>query len=215
MAGKVVTIAQQKGGAGKTTLAAHLAVAWAQAGRRVALVDIDPQGSLSRWMAVRREAGASVVPLEHSQITGWRTQNAVERLARDYELVVIDSPPHAETEARIAVRSASLVIVPVQPSPMDLWATQPTIDLARQEKVPVLLVLNRVPPRTKVSEAIIAQVTALGQPPAVRLAHQRIGNRAAYAGALYEGRSVTEAARPNDAAREIAALAAEILAPAA
>ena len=56
MAGKVFTVAQQKGGAGKTTLAAHLAVAWAQSGRRVAVVDIDPQGSLSRWMAVRRQA---------------------------------------------------------------------------------------------------------------------------------------------------------------
>ena len=150
--------------------------------------------------------------LTHSQITGWRTQSVVERLAREHDLVVIDSPPHAETEARIAVRAASLVIVPIQPSPMDLWATQPTIDLARQEKVPVLLVLNRVPPHTKVSAAIIAQVTALGQPPAVRLAQGRIGNRAAYAGALYEGRSVTESARPSDAGREIAALAAEILA---
>ncbi|MBI1206217.1 MAG: AAA family ATPase [Azospirillum sp.] len=210
MAGKIITIAQQKGGAGKTTLAAHLAVTWARAGRRVAAIDIDPQGSLTRWFETRTKALEGRPGLGLIQITGWRTQREVERLARENEMVIIDSPPHAETEARIAVRAASLVVVPVQPSPMDLWATQPTLDLARQEKVRLLLVLNRVPPRAKVAETIISMVSAMCAPPEVDLAAARIGNRNAFSGALFEGRAVTESARKTAASEEIEALATEI-----
>jgi chromosome partitioning protein len=217
MPAKIVTVAQQKGGAGKTTLACHLAVAWAQAGRKVATVDIDPQGSLSRWHEQRNKlsegggAGGEEQPvIAHSRITGWRTQGEVEKLARTHDLVVIDSPPHAETEARIAVRAAHIVVVPVQPSPMDLWAVQPTLEMARQEKAPILLVLNRVPPRAKIADTLIEKIGELISPPLVELSAVRIGNRTAYAGALFEGRSVTEGGK-SAAAEEIAALAAEIL----
>jgi chromosome partitioning protein len=210
MAGGIITVAQQKGGAGKTTLAAHLAVAWAETGRRVAIVDIDPQGSLSRWHDLRMASGNGAGEngaLTHIRITGWRTQREVERLAREHDVVVVDSPPHAETEARIAVRSAALVLVPVQPSPMDLWATEPTLALAREEKVPVLLVVNRVPPRAKLADALIERLGALGAP----VAATQVGNRIQYAAALAEGLGVTEAARRTRAAEEMRELAAEIL----
>ena len=207
MAGHVITIAQQKGGAGKTTLAAHLAVAWAGAGRRVALIDIDPQASLAGWHHLREERlGAGRSGLAFLAITGWRVAAEVERRARDHDLVILDSPPHAETEARIAVRASQLVLVPVQPSPMDLWATQPTLDLARQEKVPVLLVLNRVPPRANLTEAMAARIGELG----ARLAAARIGNRVALAAAMTEGRGITEAAEGGRAAEEVEALAREV-----
>lgn len=207
MAGNVIAVAQQKGGAGKTTLVTHLAVAFAQGGGRVAVVDIDPQGSLSRWMAAREEAYGDAVPtgLTHRQITGWRTQGEVEKLARDHDWVLIDSPPHMETETRIAMRAAALVLVPVQPSPMDLWATQPTLDMARSEKRDALIVLNRLPPRGKVADNVIAAVDALDVP----VAESRIGNRLPLAAALIEGRTVTEG-RKTRAGEEIAALAAEI-----
>lgn len=211
MTGKVFTVAQQKGGAGKTTLAAHLAIAWAQLGHRVATVDIDPQGSLTRWHAVRAEATGGQPGFTHVQITGWRTQAEVEKLARAHDIVVIDSPPHAQTEARIAVRAATLVIAPVQPSPMDLWAVHPTIDLAAQEKRRLLLVLNRVPPRARIADELIAKVHELVDPPAVELAAAQVGNRTAYAGTLMTGLSVTEAARKTQAAAEMQALAEEIL----
>jgi len=82
MAGTVITIAQQKGGAGKTTLAAHLAIAWAGQGRNVALVDIDPQGSLAAWHALRTERlGDGKTGLDFAAITGWRTAAEVERRA--------------------------------------------------------------------------------------------------------------------------------------
>lgn len=206
MAGTVLTIAQQKGGAGKTTLAAHLAVAFRQLGRSVAIVDIDPQGSLSHWYETRR-ARNSAVELTHSRIAGWRTAAEVERLARVHDMVVIDSPPHAETEARLAVRAARLVIVPVQPSPMDLWATRPTLELSSKERVPALIVLNRVPPRARLADQMVAQIGELG----ADVASTQIGNRVSLAEALMEGRSVTEAPRPTTASREIRALAEEIL----
>jgi chromosome partitioning protein len=205
--GHVFTIAQRKGGAGKTTLAAHLAVAWANLGHDVVAVDIDPQGSLSRWAAVRaaqgRPDGLQVVTLN-----GWRVTGEVERLAREHDIVVIDSPPHDETEARIAVRAATLVVVPIQPSVMDLWATEATLKLAAAEKRAVRLVLNRVPARSKAAEAVAAAAGQMG----VTVAASRIGNRTALAAALAAGRGIVETDPSGIAAREIAALAEELIA---
>lgn len=211
MGGKVFTVAQQKGGAGKTTLVAHLAVLWSGLGRRVAVIDIDPQGSLSRWVAirsdVRREAGGDGHPgFTFSQIAGWRLAAEAERLAREHDVVLVDSPPHAETEARIAVRAASLVVVPVQPSPMDLWATRPTLELAVTERRPLMLVVNRMPARARLADEMIGRLTSLG----IGVAQATLGNRVAFAETLAEGAGVSEV-EPNSAAtHEITALAEEL-----
>jgi chromosome partitioning protein len=204
MAAHVLTVAQQKGGAGKTTLAAHLGVALVQRGARVALLDIDPQGSLSAWAALRAEEGEGP---SHRQAAGWRTAQEAERLQRDHDVVIIDSPPHAETEARIAIRQASLVLVPVQPSPMDFWATAPTLDLVRAEQGWPLLVLNRVPPRAKLADTLIAHAGELGVP----IAQSRIGSRVGFAAAMMTGRGITEAEPRSTGAGEITALAKELL----
>lgn len=208
MVAKIITVAQQKGGAGKTTLTAHLAVAYTAARKKVAVVDIDPQQSLTMWFRLREErfgdAGAGLLV---NPIKGWRVRNEVERLARDHDVVLIDSPPHAETEAKIAVRSADLVVIPVQPSPMDVWATRPTLDLAAGEGTQVLVVLNRVPPRAKLNEEMLSEVQDFG----ARIAKAQIGNRVVFASALSEGRSVGEVQPSGKAAKEISALAKEIL----
>ena len=113
MAAKIITVAQQKGGAGKTTLAAHLAVAYTAMNKKVVAVDIDPQQSLTRWYALRQERLGAAAEGEAgvlvSAIEGWRARVEVDRAAADHDLVIIDSPPHAETEARIAIRAADLV----------------------------------------------------------------------------------------------------------
>jgi len=208
MTASIITIAQQKGGAGKTTLAAHLALAWAALGSRVAVIDIDPQASLSTWFRLRRERqGDKAAGIEVSAITGWRVSSEVERQARGHDVVLVDSPPHAATEARLAVRAASLVLVPVQPSPMDLWATKATLDLAKGERVPVMLVLNRVPSRANLTEAMIAAFIALD----THVAQTQIGNRVALAASLAEGKGIFEAAPGSRAALEIEMLAREVL----
>lgn len=211
---RILTVAQQKGGAGKTTLAAHLAVAIAETGRTVAVVDIDPQASLSSWWEMRGELGLPEPTdgkgkggLSVHRVTGWRTANEVEKLARDHDVVVVDSPPHAETEAKIAVRVADLVLVPLQPSPMDFWATQATLDLAKSEKTPALLVLNRVPPRASLTESMTAKIGEMG----AKVAKAQIGNRVALAASLLEGKGVSEYQKRGTAAAEIKALAAEVM----
>ena len=207
MPAKAVTIAQQKGGAGKTTIAAQLAVAFAASGKRVGLVDIDPQGSLVAWYEVRKAlvdpngGGLSLV-----QASGWRLSTELDRLRRDLDIIFIDSPPHAETDVRIAVRAADLILVPMQPSPMDLWATQPTLDMAKKEKSQALMVFNRTPPRGKLVDAVRKKIREAEMPMAATV----LGNRVAFAMSMMEGRGVVESNPRHTAAKEIRALADEI-----
>jgi chromosome partitioning protein len=207
MTAKVITIAQQKGGAGKTTLAAHLAVAFAKAGQRVALLDIDPQGSLAEWFKTRSAAPiANAHPLHVYDISGWRVAGEVTRLKSQHDLVIIDSPPHAETDAKVAVRAADLVLIPIQPSPMDVWATAPTVKLAEAERVPILIVLNRVPPRGKIVDLMRQELAAKKLP----VAAAAVGNRIAFAASMLEGRSVIEQDPRSAGAEEIGRLTQEI-----
>jgi chromosome partitioning protein len=208
MTGTIITIAQRKGGAGKTTLAAHLGVTWASAGRVVTLIDTDPQASLTLWYH-KREArlGEAGTGLGFAAATGWRAVGEIAQRARDCDIVLIDSPANADGDARAAIRAAGLVLVPVQPSPVDVWATLPTLDIARQERVPVLLVLNRVPARACLTGAMRARLAAYD----VGLAASGIGNRIALAAAFAEGWGIAESAQGSPAAGEIAALAAELL----
>ncbi|MEO5336413.1 MAG: ParA family protein [Magnetospirillum sp. WYHS-4] len=208
MSAKVLTIAQQKGGAGKTTLAAQLAVAWSARGLKVAALDIDPQGSLLKWHEVRMLAGTRPDGLTVGKVGGWRVPSEVDRLRREADLVIVDSPPHADTEAKIAVRSADLVLVPVQPSSMDVWATGQTLTLAVAERVPALVVLNRVPARAKLVEAARAMLMEQDMP----VMECFIGNRVAFAASMMDGRAVVETEPRGQAAQELEALMGELAA---
>ena len=207
MAGKVVVIAQQKGGAGKTTLAIQLAVAWQTAGKRVVMLDVDPQGSLAAWRGLRdrivgEEAGPAVQTL-----SGWRLGNQLTSVGNDADLVIVDSPPHAETDAKAAIRTADLLVLPIQPTMLDLWATEATLTLAAAEKTKALLVLNRVPPRSLAADAVAAEIKRNKWP----LAKRRLGNRQAFAASINEGKGVMETARTSLAGKEIDALSREVL----
>lgn len=210
MAAKAITIAQQKGGAGKTTIAAQLAVAFAKSGRRVGVIDIDPQGSLAQWSEVRAmlAAGGDAPPITVIHASGWRLSSELDRLKRTTDVVLIDSPPHAETDVKIAVRNADLLVVPIQPSPMDLWATQATLDAAKKESTPVFMVFNRTPARGKLVEAVRRKIMEFDVP----VAETVLGNRVAFAASMMEGKGVMESHPRHQASREIKALAEEIAA---
>lgn len=208
MTARIFTVAQQKGGAGKSTLAAHLAVAWLLKKKRVALVDIDPQATLSAWFEARAETlGEAAGRLVFESVTGWRAAKTIDRLAAECDAVVVDSPPHAETDARIAVRAADLVIVPTQPSPLDVWATRPTLDMAAKEKTAAVLVLNRVPPRATITERMMEKLADYD----VKLAKARLGNRVAFADSMIAGLTAAETKPTSPAAKEIRALANELM----
>ena len=199
----VITVAQQKGGTGKSTLAANLAAALASS-RRVALLDIDPQHSLTRWNELRPRNAAS---LTFSDISGWRLTAELVRLKTGHDVVVIDSPPQIDTDARLAIRGADLVLIPVQPSPPDIWAAEGTLKLAAAEKRNAAMVLNRVPSTGKLRETMAAQLRLDGRP----LLTATIGNRTGFASAFAEGLGVTEAAPRSIAANELRALLKELL----
>jgi chromosome partitioning protein len=139
-------------------------------------------------------------------VTGWRAQATVDKLKSSCDLVLVDSAPHAEIEAKIAVRVADLILVPIQPSPLDIWATEPTLALARSEKRKVLVVINRAQTRVKLAEALYARIAELGGD----VAESTIGNRISFAASMMEGRGVVETAPKSKAALEMLALADEI-----
>jgi chromosome partitioning protein len=201
----VITVAQQKGGAGKTVLAANLAAAMA-GGRRVCLLDIDPQRSLKRWHELRARQGKPLAAITFSDVSGWRLRAELERLTAAHDVLIVDTPPHVDTEAKLAIRSAHLVLVPLQPSPPDLWAAEGTVQLARAEKRPARLVLNRAPTVSKLRSMVERDAAAAGY---VVMANT-LGNRAGFANAFAQGMGAVEAAPKSVAAREIQALLHEI-----
>ena len=198
----VITVAQQKGGTGKTTLAANIAAAFA-ADCRVAVLDIDPQKTLVRWIGLR---GDRPPALTFSDLSGWRLAGELDRLRDSHDMVVIDSPPRIDTDARLAIREASLVLVPVQPSPPDLWAAEGTLALATAERRPARLVRNRVPAASRLRTQIESEIAARSWP----LLSTTLGNRAGFAMAFAAGLGITEASPRSVAANEMRALIAEL-----
>jgi len=208
MSGKVIVIAQQKGGSGKTTLAANLAVALGGQGRSVTLIDSDPQGSLGRWFMARLDASHGAPGVEFATASAWGVAYECDKLRQSRDFVLVDTPPKIDADLRPALRAADLVLLPVSASLVDLWATEGVIALAEREERPVLLVLNRARAGTRLASEVLARMDAL----AVRRARTVIGQRVLYAETLGRGLSVVERRAGGPAAVEIGALAAEILA---
>jgi chromosome partitioning protein len=185
--GRVITIAQQKGGSGKTTLAVNLAVGFLRAGKTVALLDTDPQGSLGRWFMTRRETAAEEA-LEFSTASAWGVSYECEKLRKLHDYVIVDTPPKVDADLRPALRESDLVIVPVSASQVDVWATESVLDLARRERRPAMLVLNRAKSGTRVLAEVVAALNEFE----VMQAETKIGNRVAYAETLGQGKGVLE-----------------------
>ncbi len=206
MPGRTITVAQQKGGSGKTTLAANLAVELARRGHAVAVLDTDPQGSLGRWFMARREQGDP--GLEFATASAWGVAYECEKLKRTNDFVLIDTPPKIDSDLRPALRESDLILVPVGPSRMDLWATELVLEMAARVDRRAMTVLNRASSRARLTGEILSALKGLE---GGALAQTVLGHRVAYAEALGEGRGVAERPGAGTAAAEIAALADEIL----
>jgi chromosome partitioning protein len=209
MTGLIITFAQQKGGAGKTTVAAHFAVACALAGKSVAILDTDPQGSLGQWYE-RREAsmGAERIDLIFRTASGWGARREARAMAKDHDVVVLDTPPKSDLELRPSLEAANLVAIPVQPAPVDLWATEPTLAMVDKIGVRSLLILNRVVHGTLLGAEIAREIAAMGHPVAVT----ELGSRVAFAASMGNGKTVMETHPNSPAAAEVYDLVIEVLA---
>jgi chromosome partitioning protein len=206
----IVALLNQKGGVGKSTLALHLAGRWAAEGKRIVLVDADPQGSALDWSEQRAREGLprlfGVIGLSRDTL-----HREAPEIARDADHVVIDGPPRVAALMRSALLSADVALVPAQPSPFDGWASSEMLKLIDEARIfrPELVsrfVLNRCPARTIIAHET-AQALAAHEPPVLT---SRIGQRVVFADAARSGRLVSETPQGTAAAKEIAALAAEI-----
>lgn len=176
---RIISLAQQKGGSGKTTLAAHIAVALDIKGVKVALVDLDSQGHLTKWVALR--AQDKKITCVHTSV--WKLQDELAVLKEHADVILIDTPPHNPMDALSAMKFSDLVLIPVQPSPLDVWGTEATIELADKERIPHRLVWNRV----------LGERTKLPYLPTMHnMLSVHVPNHVEFASCMAEGKTIME-----------------------
>jgi chromosome partitioning protein len=198
-----VALLSQKGGAGKSTLALHLGSEAASRGLRTLLVDLDPQGNLAAW-GHRRGARPPDVSAEHPA----NLERALAAAASEgYDLVVLDTAPHADQTALRAARAAQLILVPCRPSTFDIEAISATLDLCQMTKRQARVVLNAAPIRSRIVDEARIQIESTGG----RVSPVVIRQRVAFQHSLIDGRTAAEFEPAGAAADEIACLYADMM----
>lgn len=204
---KVISVLNQKGGSGKTTIATHLARAIQLKGFSVLLVDSDPQGSSRDWAAVNEENPVPVVGIDRPTI-----ERDLKRIAeKDY--VIIDGAPQAADLAISAIKASDIIIIPVQPSPYDIWATSDLVDLVKQRiemtdgKLKAAFVVSRTIKGTKIGKEISVALSDYGLP----VLETSITQRVIYPTSASMGSSVLDEEPTGEASKEINNLINEIL----
>lgn len=202
----IVALLNQKGGVGKTTLAIHLAAALAQKGRTM-LLDADPQGSAVSWSSQRETAP----PFTVTALAKPTIHRDIDQLAHGYVHVVIDGPPRASDLARSVIMAADFILIPVQPSPYDLWAAQETVDLIQEAmtykpNLKAAFILNRKTANTAISKSAKDVLSELPFP----VLSAEIAQRVIFAESAATGETVTERDPKGRAAEEVAAFVKEI-----
>lgn len=200
----ILSFISQKGGSGKTTLALHIAVAAEQQGKKVALIDIDPQASSAAWHA-ERDADSPLLAQCHADELPEILQECRDS---GMDLVVIDTAPHNNTEAIKAAQLSDLMLIPCRSTILDLRAIAPSIDIAQQAKTKVAVVFSACPPQRGMGEpTVVAEARqVLNDDYQVKVWKGRITQRAAYHYALIDSRAVTEFEPKGKSADEIRTL---------
>ena len=208
MLSKVITICQQKGGTGKTTLAVHLALAFAKPHNlKIAIIDTDPQGSLGKWFVVRSEKKVSNENLTFKTASLWGAQYESKALKKDHDIVIIDTPPKIESDARPSIEAADLVLIPMTPSHVDFWATEAIIDIAKKAEKKIFIQINRANERSKLVKKTHEYINTIN----VKSTNTLIGHRQIYASSMGEGKTAIEKQKKSNAVEEIKKLSEQIL----
>lgn len=203
----VITIAQRKGGAGKTTLACQLTATLLSIGYRVAGIDLDDQGSFSYWVRTRQKRLGEEPRFSFEAPPSYGLATALRRHRAD-DFVIIDTAPLADHTVKRAIREADLVLSPLQLTPLDLDASLPTARLIGEEGRPARFVINRTPPRARIADLIREQIKKNGLP----LLDVEFGNRAAFAESIARGAGVVETDPSSIAADEARRLVRAVMA---
>jgi chromosome partitioning protein len=202
-----IAFLNQKGGVGKTTLSVHTAAALAGRGLKVLLIDADPQHSSLDWASARD--GAELPALFTTVgIPTPTIHKEVDRLAEHYDVVVIDGPPRVTDLARSAIMASDVVLIPVQPSPYDVWASSEVVGLVREAVIykPALkyaFTINRKIVNTTIGRDVMAALAEFADVPILSAS---VSQRVAYAESAGGGRTVMETIPNGAAAKEIDAL---------
>ena len=208
MLSKVITISQQKGGTGKTTLAVHLAMAFIKYhGLKVAIIDTDPQGSLGKWFMIREERKVSNENLTFKTASLWGAQYESKTLKNDHDIVIIDTPPKIESDARPSIEAADLVLIPMAASHLDFWATGAIVDIAKKANKKILVQINRSSQRSKLINKTNDFIKSLDLSSTKTI----IGNRQIYTSSMGEGKSAVEKQKKGSAVEEIKNLSEQII----
>ena len=208
MLSKVITISQQKGGTGKTTLAVHLALAFIKYHNlKVAIIDTDPQGSLGKWFMIREEKKLSNDNLTFKTASLWGAQYESKTLKKDNDIVIIDTPPKIESDARPSIESADLVLIPMAASHVDFWATGAIVEIAKKANKKILIQINRSNQRSKLISKTNDFIKSLN----LSATKTIIGNRQIYAASMGEGKTAVEKQKKSNAVDEIKQLSEQVL----
>jgi chromosome partitioning protein len=208
MLSKVITISQQKGGTGKTTLAVHLAMAFIKYHNlKVAVIDTDPQGSLGKWFMIRTEKKVSNENLTFKTASLWGAQYESKTLKNDHDIVIIDTPPKIESDARPAIEAADLVLIPIAASHVDFWATGAIVEIAKKANKKILAQINRSSQRSKLIDKTKDFIKSLD----LKSTETIIGNRQIYTSSMGEGKTAVEKQKKGNAVDEIKKLSDQIL----
>jgi chromosome partitioning protein len=195
---QTIVINSQKGGSGKTTLCAHLSVEAERTGDGpVFLIDTDPQGTLTTWHEKRRVELPRRVEMPFDGIAHSL------KLLREHKVAFcfIDTAPSRTDETATLFKFANLVLVPIRPSPSDLWAASATVNLLKRHHVPFLFILNQVKANATITAQAAAVLSHHGP-----VAETLVGDRVPYASAMTDGRTALELSPKGPAATETAAL---------